>query len=169
MDVNNYPLSRRLGMALKNAGMTLALAESCTGGGMARVITRVPGSSAWFDCGFVTYSNESKIEMLGVNSESLKKYGAVSKQVAHEMALGALKHSHADISASITGVTGPGGGTLEKPVGTVWIGIAIKNGPVECRRTFFESGRKHVRVCAIAYTLNWLYEKVEKLLKINKL
>lgn len=169
MDVNNYPLSRRLGLALKNAGIKLVLAESCTGGGMARVITRVPGSSAWFDRGFVTYSNDAKVEMLGVNPESIATHGAVSEHVAREMALGALKHSHAEISASITGVAGPGGGTLEKPVGTVWIGIALKNGHVECRKTFFESGRKHVRVCAIAYALNWLYEETEKLLETNKL
>ncbi|WP_423063853.1 CinA family protein [Candidiatus Paracoxiella cheracis] len=169
MDVNNYPLSRRLGLALKDAGMKLALAESCTGGGMARVITRVPGSSAWFDRGFVTYSNESKIEMLGVDPKNLEQYGAVSEQVAREMALGALKHSHADITASITGVAGPGGGTPEKPVGTVWIGVALKNGQVECRKVFFESGRKHVRVCAIAFALNWLYEEVKKLLETNAL
>jgi len=169
VDVNNYPLSRRVGLALKDAGMKLVLAESCTGGGMARVITRVPGSSAWFDRGFVTYSNESKIEMLGVNPEVLEQHGAVSEQVAREMALGALKHSNADISASITGIAGPGGGTPEKPVGTVWIGVALKGGHVECRKTFFASGRKHVRVCAIAYALNWLYEEVEKLVKTNKL
>ena len=163
MDINNYPLSRRLGLALKNAGMKLAVAESCTGGGLSRIITRVPGCSAWFDRGFVTYSNESKIEMLRVSPDSLQQYGAVSEQIAREMALGVLAHSHADISASITGIAGPSGGTPEKPVGTVWIGVALKGGNVECRKVFFESGRQHVRVCAIAYTLNWLYETVEVL------
>ncbi len=162
MDVNHYPLSRQLGLVLKNAGMKLVAAESCTGGGFSQVVTRVAGSSAWFDRGFVTYSNESKAELLGVNPDTIKKYGAVSKEVAHEMAVGALKHSRADIAVSITGIAGPGGGTPEKPVGTVWIGVARKNSSCECRKVFFESGRKHVRNCAIAYALRWLMDEVTK-------
>ena len=160
MDVNNYPLARKLGLQLKAAGKTLAVAESCTGGGLARVITRVPGSSEWFDRGFVTYSNLSKVEMLGVDETLINKCGAVSEEVARQMALGVIKHSHADFSVSVTGVAGPGGGTLQKPVGTVWIGLALKNGCCECHKAFFESGRKHVRVCSIAYALNWLSEVV---------
>ena len=162
MDINNYPLGRKLGLALKAAGMTVAVAESCTGGGLARVITRVPGSSVWFDRGFITYSNSAKVDMLAVDAKAIEQYGAVSEEVACQMALGVIKHSHADISASITGIAGPSGGTPEKPVGTVWIGVALKNGQCECRKAFFESGRKHVRVCAIAYTLKSLTEEVAR-------
>ncbi|AAO90570.1 CinA family protein [Coxiella burnetii] len=161
MDVNHYPLSRQLGLALKAKGLKLSAAESCTGGGFSRVITRVPGSSAWFDCSFVTYSNISKVELLGVDPQLIEKDGAVSESVAREMALGALKRSHADIAVSITGIAGPSGGTPEKPVGTVWIGIAKKGRNAVCRKTFFESGRKNVRNCAIAYALKWLIECVK--------
>ena len=169
MDINNYPLGRELGLELKAAGMTVAVAESCTGGGLARVITRVPGSSAWFDRGFVTYSNSAKIEMLGVDAKTIEQCGAVSEAVAHQMALGVIKHSHADIGASITGVAGPSGGTPENPVGTVWVAVALKNGHCECRKAFFQSGRKHIRVCAIAYTLKWLTAEVKKLVELKAL
>ena len=160
MDVNNYPLSRQLGMALKAKGLKLAVAESCTGGGFCRVITRVPGSSAWFDRGFFTYSNASKEEMLGVDPKLIEQYGAVSEPVAREMALGALKNSQADVTVSITGTAGPSGGTLEKPVGTVWFGFAQKNNKCQTHKAFFESGRKHVRLCAISYALKWLLKTV---------
>ena len=162
MDINNYPFAKALGLELKAAGMLIAVAESCTGGGLARVITRVPGSSIWFDRGFVTYSNSAKVEMLDVDAKTIERNGAVSEAVAQQMALGVIKHSHADISASITGVAGPSGGTDESPVGTVWIGVATSDGRYECRKAFFESGRKHVRVCAIAFTLQWLIEVVRK-------
>lgn len=169
MDVNCYPLSRCLGEKLEAAGMMIAVAESCTGGDLSRVITRVPGSAAWFDRGFITYTNESKTEMLGVDAKLIKEHGAVSGEVAKAMATGVLDHSHADISAGITGIAGPSGGTPEKPVGTVWIAVALKNGHCEARRTLFESGRKHVRMSAVAYTLNWLCEEIEKFLKNKKL
>ncbi len=122
-------LATELGTTLKARGFMLALAESCTGGMVAQAVTSVAGSSAWFDRGFVTYSNASKIDMLGVSAETLEKFGAVSEQIAAEMALGclkasALKHSHAQIAGSITGIAGPDGGTADKPVGTVCFGIA---------------------------------------------
>ena len=117
-------LSIELGEVLKARSLSLALAESCTGGLVAAKITDVAGSSAWFDRGFITYSNAAKIEMLGVRAETLEKFGAVSEQIATVMAHGALKHSHAQVAGSITGIAGPDGGTAEKPVGTVCFGIA---------------------------------------------
>lgn len=137
MDLNNYHLSRRLGFALKAKGFKLATAESCTGGGFCQIITCVPGSSAWFDCGFVTYRNQSKIKFLGVNFRLIEREGAVSEAVAREMAFSVLKKSDANIAVSITGVAGPSGGKEEKPIGTVWIAIASKNGFLECRKVFF--------------------------------
>ena len=112
-------LAAELGKALSARGLMLALAESCTGGMVAEALTTVAGSSAWFERGFVTYSNIAKIEMLDVAVETLEKFGAVSEETAREMALGALKHSHAQIACSITGIAGPDGGTPDKPVGTV--------------------------------------------------
>ena len=122
-------LATELGAALKARGFMLALAESCTGGMVAQAVTSVAGSSAWFDRGFVTYSNAAKIDMLGVSAETLEKFGAVSEQTAAEMVLGCLKastakHSQAHIAGSITGIAGPSGGTADKPVGTVCFGIA---------------------------------------------
>ena len=104
----------------------LGVAESCTGGLLAKKITDESGSSSWFDCGFITYSNESKIRMLGVNKESIEEFGAVSREVAQEMAIGVQKNSRAIFSISITGIAGPNGGSLEKPVGTVYICFAFK-------------------------------------------
>ncbi|WP_235378881.1 CinA family protein [Candidatus Coxiella mudrowiae] len=160
VDVNSYPLSRQLGLILKEKGMKLAVTESCTGGGFCRVITRVPGSSSWFERGFITYSNSAKEELLEIDPQLIKREGAVSETVAREMAVGALKRSHADIALSITGVAGPSGGIPDKPVGTVWFGIAKKTGEVECYKAHFESGRKHVRDSAIAYGLKCLLKSV---------
>jgi nicotinamide-nucleotide amidase len=106
----------------------LATAESCTGGWLAQCITAVPGSSGWFDRGYVTYSNAAKTEMLGVEPGLIDRYGAVSEQVARAMAAGALRNSDADIAIAITGIAGPGGGSLEKPVGTVWIALRRRGG-----------------------------------------
>ena len=117
-------LACTLGAALTARGFMLVLAESCTGGMVAQTVTSVAGSSAWFDRGFVTYSNAAKIDMLGVSAQTLEKFGAVSEQTAAEMAAGAIKHSQAHIAGSITGIAGPDGGTADKPVGTVCFGIA---------------------------------------------
>jgi nicotinamide-nucleotide amidase len=117
-----------LGAKLKALGYKLTLAESCTGGMVATAITSIAGSSAWFDRGFVTYSNAAKMEMLDIAESTLNNYGAVSEQTAAEMAIGALKHSAAHISGSITGIAGPDGGSLDKPIGTVcfaWAGHTI--------------------------------------------
>jgi nicotinamide-nucleotide amidase len=143
-------LAAELGIALKAHGLMLTLAESCTGGMVAQTITEVAGSSAWFDRGFVTYSNAAKTEMLGVSTETLEKFGAVSEQTAVEMASGALLHSHAHISASITGIAGPSGGSVEKPVGLVWFAWAIKTMP-NCKlqtvssKHYFDGNRQQIR------------------------
>jgi nicotinamide-nucleotide amidase len=119
-------LAKQVGKVLKSRGMMLATAESCTGGGIAYAITKVSGSSDWFDRGFVTYSNTSKEEMLGVSPHTLKINGAVSEATAREMADGALQYSRAEVSLAVTGIAGPTGGTQEKPVGTVWFAWVSK-------------------------------------------
>lgn len=117
-------LARQVGEALKAQGMMLVTAESCTGGGIAQAVTRVSGSSAWFDRGFVTYSDAAKEEMLGVSPETLEQHGAVSEQTVREMAQGALQYSSAQLAVSVSGIAGPTGGTPEKPVGMVWFAWA---------------------------------------------
>ena len=106
--------------------LTISVAESCTGGSLSRALTRIPGASSYFDCGYITYSNQSKVEMLGVDIQTIKTYGAVSEEVALEMVIGVATRSHSDIAVSITGVAGPTGGTTEKPVGTVCFGFSYK-------------------------------------------
>lgn len=119
-------LAKQVGKALKSRNMLLATAESCTGGGIAQTVTKVSGSSDWFDRGFVTYSNVSKEEMLGVSPDTMKIHGAVSEVTAREMADGALQYSRAQITLAVTGIAGPTGGTPEKPVGTVWFAWVSK-------------------------------------------
>jgi nicotinamide-nucleotide amidase len=118
-------LSADLGQALLAKGWQLALAESCTGGMVAQAVTAIAGSSAWFDRGFVTYSNEAKVDMLSVPDALIQAHGAVSEPMAQAMATGALQHSLAHISAAVTGIAGPSGGSLQKPVGTVCFAWAI--------------------------------------------
>jgi nicotinamide-nucleotide amidase len=127
MDNELFQLAQCLGRLLKSKERKIATAESCTGGWIAQIMTEVPGSSAWFDRGFVTYSNCAKMQMLDVKPETLEKYGAVSFQTATEMAAGALARSDADCTIAVTGIAGPDGGTTEKPVGTVFIAWAYKN------------------------------------------
>jgi nicotinamide-nucleotide amidase len=114
-----YRLAEEVGAELKRRGLMLVTAESCTGGWVAEAVTMVPGSSEWFERGFVTYTHISKREMLGVESETLGKHGAVSEQTVREMVTGALARSHAQVAVAVSGVAGPGGGSPEKPVGTV--------------------------------------------------
>jgi nicotinamide-nucleotide amidase len=125
-----------IGLLLTERKMILAIAESCTGGMIANRITNVPGSSKYFNRGLITYSNASKIELLGVRSELIQEHGAVSREVAQAMATGAREHSGADIAVSTTGIAGPTGGTPEKPVGLVWIGYADSGGPVALKFNF---------------------------------
>ncbi|MGE5266119.1 MAG: CinA family protein [Deltaproteobacteria bacterium] len=139
---------------LKSARLKLVTAESCTGGLVAAAITDVPGSSAVFERGFVTYSNEAKSASLGVSSALLLEYGAVSAPVARAMAEGALRHSYADVAVAITGIAGPGGATATKPVGLVHIAVARKGSPTvdeACR--FADVGRRKVREAAVRKAL----------------
>jgi nicotinamide-nucleotide amidase len=138
-------LSSQLGILLKKRGWMLSLAESCTGGWAAQVVTATPGSSAWFDRGFVTYSNAAKVEMLGVRPATLEQHGAVSEQTAREMAFGARQKSLAQITAAITGIAGPEGGTAGKPVGTVWFAWAGPNGLLHSEIRHFSGDREYIR------------------------
>jgi nicotinamide-nucleotide amidase len=122
-----HNICNELGAVLKERKLLLTLAESCTGGLVSQAITDVAGSSAWFDSGFITYSNTAKQVMLGVSAQTLKNFGAVSEATASEMVMGALKHSQAHIACSITGIAGPDGGTKDKPVGTICFAWAGKN------------------------------------------
>ncbi|MFP1879816.1 nicotinamide-nucleotide amidase [Lonsdalea quercina] len=151
-----FQLSKQVGERLKFRGAHMTCAESCTGGGLAKVITDVSGSSAWFDYGFVTYSNQAKEVLVGVKSETLAEYGAVSGEVVEEMAAGALDKAGADYAISISGVAGPDGGTPEKPVGTVWFGFAARQGEGFVRRMQFDGDRNSVRQQAVQFALETL-------------
>lgn len=152
-----YTLSLELLQICQKHNLSLAIAESCTGGGLCQAITEISGSSATLTCGFVTYSNESKINMLNVNPETLDSYGAVSAETAKEMALGALNNSNANIAVSITGIAGPTGGTADKPVGTIWIGVAQDNTTtILTRKILASSGRQYIRKTAILNALQLL-------------
>ena len=140
---------------LKATGMTCATAESCTGGGIGSAITGVPGSSEVYLGGVVSYSNQVKHEVLGVSSASLETFGAVSPQVAEEMALGARRLTRADIAVSVTGIAGPGGGSAEKPVGLVWFGLATADG-VRSEKKLFMGDRASVRAQAVTHALGML-------------
>ncbi|MDF1655100.1 MAG: CinA family protein [Coxiellaceae bacterium] len=148
-------LSQQLGDLLKQKKHTLALAESCTGGGIAQAITAIAGSSAWFDRGFVTYSNQAKMDMLSVTSETLASDGAVSEATAKQMAQGAVDHSLANVALSVTGVAGPDGGSDEKPVGTVWFGMTCNN-HVTAEQQLFSGDRAAVRQAAVQHALQLL-------------
>ena len=143
---------RAVAALCRKEGERIAVAESCTGGGLAAALTSLAGSSAWFDRGFVTYSNEAKQDLLGVSLATLKRFGAVSEEVARQMARGALEESRATLTVAITGVAGPGGGTPAKPVGLVWIAWASKTS-VKARRFHFKGGRAAVRRQAVAAAL----------------
>jgi nicotinamide-nucleotide amidase len=145
MESKLFQLAEHLGRLLKASGNTIATAESCTGGWIAQTITDVAGSSSWFDRGFVTYSNAAKVQMLGVSQQTLEKYGAVSAEIATEMAVGVLAHSDADIAVAVTGIAGPDGGASEKPVGTVFIAWADKTGDTNVVRKQFSGNRRQIR------------------------
>ena len=141
----------------------LATAESCTGGWIAKICTDMAGSSTWFDSGFITYSNAAKQTMLGVNPATLLQHGAVSEAVVKEMALGALQHSQAQVALAVSGVAGPGGGTPEKPVGTVCFAWAIEGQCVHTATQYFAGDREAVRWQSVQQAL----ETVVELLRIN--
>jgi len=151
-------LARRLGTRAKKRGIDIVTAESCTGGGVATAMTRISGSAKWFERGFVTYTNVAKKEMLGVRQDTLRKYGAVSEEVAVEMARGALKHSHADVSVAVTGIAGPTGGVPGKPVGTVHFAWAVRGGAVQARRFRFDGNRVEVRLQSVHVAIQGLID-----------
>ncbi|MEQ1558362.1 MAG: CinA family protein [Methyloglobulus sp.] len=145
MDNALFELAEQLGKDLKGKGHKIATAESCTGGWIAQTITEVPGSSAWFDRGFVTYSNNAKVQMLGINPQTLAQYGAVSPEVAKEMVAGALTNSEADWAIAVTGIAGPDGGSTEKPVGTVFVAWQHKRGFSKVTKFQFSGDRQQIR------------------------
>lgn len=151
-------LATRLGRQLAISGGMIATVESCTGGLIARALTETPGSSQWFDRGFVTYSNEAKVEMVGVSAQTLAAFGAVSEPTALEMARGALARSRARLSLSVTGVAGPGGGSADKPVGMVCFGWAMAGGSARAVTRHFDGDRASVRLQAALFALQGAWD-----------
>jgi len=150
-------LVQQLATELLARGWMLATAESCTGGLIAGACTDLAGSSAWFERGFVTYSNAAKVQMLGVAAALIAQHGAVSEPAARAMAQGALQHSHAQVALAVTGVAGPGGGSADKPVGTVWFGWAL-NGEVVSEVQHFAGDRAAVRQATVRHSLRRLLD-----------
>lgn len=146
-------------MAIRNK-QKLAVAESCTGGWIAQELTAIAGSSEWFDCGFVTYSNDAKQRMLGVSGVTLQRYGAVSSEVVSEMAEGVIIQSDVGFSVATSGVAGPGGGSEEKPVGTVWFAWAVKGKPTEVLKFRFDGDRESVRKQAVRVALGGILKNL---------
>jgi nicotinamide-nucleotide amidase len=153
-----------LGAVLRQRGWRLVTAESCTGGLVSAAVTSVAGSSDWFDRGMVTYSNTAKTDLLGVDATLFAQVGAVSPEVANAMALGALQHAQANLAVAVTGIAGPGGGTPDKPVGTVWFGLAWRDGDTahsQARHRLFEGDRAAVRLQAAAFALRWAQDAAQ--------
>lgn len=161
-DVNHlHERAARVGRMLTAQGLTLVTAESCTGGWIAKAITDVPGSSAWFDRGFITYSNTAKREMLAVRESTLQIHGAVSANVVMEMAEGALGHSRGDIAVAVSGIAGPDGGTAAKPVGTVWLAWLTRDKKIALSRCYrFGGGRESVRYQSVDAAFEVLLNEV---------
>jgi nicotinamide-nucleotide amidase len=160
-DTELYQLAQRLGARLNKRGQVLATAESCTGGWVAKLITDVPGSSAWFDRGFVTYSNQSKQDLLEVPADTLEVFGAVSGETVRAMAEGALTQSAAQVTLAVSGIAGPDGGTPAKPVGTVWFAWAFSDADTASAHLNFEGDREAVRRQAVAFALSRLLELLD--------
>ncbi|MDT3708441.1 MAG: CinA family protein [Thiobacillus sp.] len=159
-DEELHQLARELGDKLCERGWKLATAESCTGGWVGQLVTALPGSSHWYERGFITYANAAKIEMLGVSERTLASHGAVSEETATAMAAGALKHSHAQATLAITGIAGPGGGTPQKPVGLVCYGWALADGTLMSSTCRLDGDREEIRSRAVAAALRGLIELV---------
>jgi nicotinamide-nucleotide amidase len=147
---------------LRGRGERLATAESCTGGLIAAACTELPGSSDWFERGFVTYSNEAKAELLGVEAALIAAHGAVSEPVALAMATGALAHSRADWAVAVTGIAGPGGGSAEKPVGLVWLAWCRRGEAPQAERHVFAGDRAAVRRATVLRALLGLLERIPR-------
>ena len=154
-------LAVRVGAKLHAAGRRLATAESCTGGWIAKELTDIAGSSQWFECGFVTYSNAAKVRDLGVPADMLARCGAVSEPVVREMACGALRVTGSDVAVAVSGIAGPDGGTAEKPVGTVWFCVAARQGVAvthHCELKRYDGDRAAVRESAVAHALRLILQ-----------
>jgi nicotinamide-nucleotide amidase len=159
-DEELHQLAVELGDKLIARGWMLATAESCTGGWVGQLVTALPGSSHWYERGFITYANAAKIEMLGVPEEILATHGAVSEETASAMAAGALAHSHAQATLAISGIAGPGGGTPQKPVGLVCYGWALADGTVMSSTCRLDGDRDEIRSRAVAAALRGLIELI---------
>ncbi len=156
-------LAAQVGEVLKSHGLMLATAESCTGGGVAQAITDVAGSSAWFDRGFVTYSNLAKVQMLGVSEATLIQRGAVSEATVREMVAGALANSTAQVALAVSGIAGPNGGTADKPVGTVWFAWAVKNGATLAQVHHLSGNRSEIRFLAVRIALQGVQDLLRQM------
>lgn len=162
MDAELYSLAGHVGDALKARSLVLCTAESCTGGWISQAVTMVPGSSKWFDRGFVTYTNEAKQEMLGIAAETLKKHGAVSEPVVIEMVRGALLHSRAQVAVAVSGVAGPTGGSAKKPVGTVCLAWTRDGADPVAQTLHFPGDRDRVRRQTVVAALEGLVRMIER-------
>jgi nicotinamide-nucleotide amidase len=149
-------MAEHLGTSLRDTKQMLVTAESCTGGWIAKTVTDVAGSSDWFDCGLAAYSYEAKQRLLGVRAETLEHFGAVSRETAIEMVSGALVHSGSTVAVAVTGIAGPGGGTDDKPVGTVWIAWKRRGGYPQAELFHFDGDREAVRRQTVAAALRGL-------------
>ena len=161
-DTDLLELACELGETLKPRGLTVATAESCTGGWIAKSLTDLPGSSAWFGWGFVTYANEAKIRLLGVEQEKLDAYGAVSEPIVRAMAEGAVAASGSDIAVAVSGIAGPDGGSTDKPVGTVWLAWTIGN-DTEALAVQLDGDRDAVRRSTVEIALRGLIKGAQAL------
>ena len=162
MELNNLEnLSTELGTLLQKKNMFFTSAESCTGGLLSQSIVSVPGSSGWFSCSFVTYSNISKHKILGVSKDSLKRFGAVSEEVVTEMVDGAVAESRADLGVAISGIAGPGGGSPDRPVGTVCIAWKLKDKQAVRSTFLFEGNRNEVRYATVVKSLEEAIELIK--------
>jgi nicotinamide-nucleotide amidase len=153
-------LSARVGQTLKGAGWRLVTAESCTGGWLAKCLTDVPGSSQWFERGYVTYSDAAKEQALGVSAEVIATFGAVSRPTAEQMAAGALHASGADLAIAVTGIAGPDGGSADKPVGLVWFALARRGAGSRAQEHRFAGDRAAVRRAAVMTALGLVAAEV---------
>ena len=153
-------LASATGEQLAAKRLTLCTAESCTGGWIAKTVTDIAGSSAWFDCGLAAYSYEAKQGLLGVRPQTLEEFGAVSRETVMEMVSGALVHSGAGVAVAVTGIAGPGGGTEDKPVGTVWIAWKRRGGYPRAELFHFDGDRESVRRQTVAAALEGIAQHV---------
>ena len=157
-DADIAALAVQAGRVLLTAGLKVVTAESCTGGGIAAALTDVPGSSQWFERGYVTYSNAAKIRDLGVEPGALERHGAVSAEIVGQMAAGALRASGADVAVAVSGIAGPDGGTADKPVGLVFLAVLRRGGAVQLRHEQFPGDRGAVRRAAVAAALRLIVQ-----------